>query len=159
VFFGATLSHNRADMLRAVLEGTAMAIRQAVEILESNGGMGLDTLRLGGTAARSQVWAQIIADVLGKEIVCMTSAHTEVLGAALLAGLGSGLYPSQDAALEAVPVGDCVLTPNPQAHEAYDQVYSIYSDMYRPVKPFFERIAKLRLPQVWVSPAEDVNAQ
>jgi len=154
VFFGVTLGHTRSDFLRAVLEGPAMAIRQVVQILEAYQGLSVQELKVGGAAAGSQVWMQIMADVLGKPIVTLTSAHTEVLGAALLAGLGVELYPSVPAI---VPLASSVgrrFEPDERAHAAYSELFAVYLDLYPDVKPYFERIARLDLPQVWVTRGE-----
>ena len=78
VFLGVTLGHTRADFLRAVLEGPAMAIRQVVEMLEVDCHLPVQAMRVGGAAAASPVWMQIIADVLGKPIISLTTVHTEV---------------------------------------------------------------------------------
>lgn len=151
VFFGVTLGHGRPEFLRAVLEGAAMAIRQAVELLEGTSDLRLRSLRLGGAAAASAVWVQIIADVLGKPVVSLAREHSEVLGAALLAGVGTGAYANLAAALSAASTGDQVYEPEPTAHSAYNHLYPVYTELYPNLKPYFERIAHLDLPQVWVT--------
>ncbi len=155
VLFGLTLGHQRADVLRAVLEGAAMALRQAVELLEATSGQRLNCLRVGGAAAASRVWMQIIADVLGRPIVGLTTAHSEVLGAALLAGVGAGAYSDFAEARQASARGDTLYESQPSAQAAYDQLYPIYTELYPAVKPYFERIAHLDLPQVWVTPSDN----
>jgi xylulokinase len=150
VFFGVTLGHDRHDFLRSVLEGASFAIRHAVEILEE-GGAEVREVRIGGAAATSRVWNQIIADVLGKPVVNMDEEHTEVLGAAMLAGVAVGAYGDY-----AEAVGRAVrlkerFEPDGQAHAAYDELFPIYKELYPTVKPHMEQLAHLDLPQVWVS--------
>jgi xylulokinase len=151
VFFGATLGHNRNDFLRSVLEGAAFAIRHVVEILELDSGLSIQSLRIGGAAAASDVWNQIIADVLGKTVVSLTEAHTEVLGAAVLAGVGIGAYPDYPTALERVVAIGREFPPDSRAHAAYNNLFPIYKELYPDVEPYFERLARLNLPQVWVT--------
>lgn len=154
VFFGATLGHNRNDFLRSVLEGAALAIRHVVEILETEHGLDLTDLKIGGAAAGSHVWNQIIADVLGKKVISCSGTHVEVLGAAILAGVGVAAYNDYDEAFEQTVTTDFVFQPNTEAHATYDQLFPLYKELYLDVEPYFERLAKLDLPQVWVTPEE-----
>jgi sugar (pentulose or hexulose) kinase len=100
------------------------------------------------------VWNQIIADVLGKKVVSLTQAHTEVLGAAVLAGVGTGAYPDYGTALGQVVTVDREYEPDPEAHAAYDSLFPIYKELYLDVKDYFERLARLDLPQGWVTRRE-----
>jgi xylulokinase len=151
VFFGVTLGHERNEILRSVLEGAAYAIRHVVEILEEERELDIPELRIGGAAAVSSVWNQIIADVLGKNVISLTQAHTEVLGAAVLAGVGIGAYPDYGTALKQVVAFDREYEPDPDAHAAYDSLFPIYKELYLDVEGYFERLARLDLPQVWVT--------
>jgi xylulokinase len=151
VFLGITLAHQRSDLLRSVLEGAAFAIRQVIEILEREQHLGITELRIGGSAARSAVWNQIIADVLGKPVVRMEDTQTEVLGAALLAGVGLGVYPDFATAVAAHVKPACGFRPDEGAHAAYDELFPLYRDLYADVEPYFTRLAQIDLPQAWVS--------
>ena len=151
VFFGVTLGHNRADFFRSVLEGAAFAIRHVVELLEKDGDLPIEELRIGGAAASSRVWNQIISDVLGKRVVSLTQSHTEVLGAALLAGVGLELYPDfSTAASQAVDQGD-VFEPDLEVHQHYNRLFSVYKELYEDTKHHFEKLAKMDLPQGWIT--------
>jgi sugar (pentulose or hexulose) kinase len=83
-----------------VLEGASFAIRHVIELLETDDGVDIQELRIGGAAAASGVWNQIIADILGKKVVSLTQSHTEVLGAAVLAGVSQGVYPDLPSAIK-----------------------------------------------------------
>ena len=61
VFFGVTLGHNRGDFFNSVLEGAAFAIRSVIELLEEDMDLGISELHIGGAAASSRTWNQIIA--------------------------------------------------------------------------------------------------
>ena len=151
VFFGVTLGHNRNDFLRSALEGASFAIKHVIEILETDSGLNINEIRIGGAAAASSVWNQIIADILGKRVVSMTSSHTEVLGAALLAGVSIGAYPDFPTALEKAIVVDQAFEPDKRASEAYNQLFPMYKTLYKEVEHHFEELAKMDLPQVWVT--------
>lgn len=151
VFFGVTLGHNRNDFFRSVLEGAAFAIRHVVEILEIESGVAIRNLRIGGAAASSRVWNQIIADILGKKIVSLTQSHTEVLGAAILAGVGLGVYPDISSAIEKTVIPGEEFKPDPEALAAYDRLYPMYKNLYTDVQHHFEELARMDLPQVWIT--------
>lgn len=151
VFFGVTLGHNRHDFFRSVLEGAAFAIRHVIELLETDAGVGIRELRIGGAAASSSVWNQIIADILGKKVISLTQSHTEVLGAAILAGVSQGLYPDLPSAIEKIVVPGKEFLPNPVAHAAYSRLYPLYKKLYTEVQHHFEELARMDLPQVWIT--------
>jgi xylulokinase len=151
VFFGVTLGHRRNDLFRSVLEGAAFAIRHVIEILETEGGVDIGELRIGGAAASSSVWNQIIADILGKRVISLTQSHTEVLGAAVLAGMGIGVYPDLESAIDRTVVLGKVYTPDQTAHAAYDRLFPLYKQLYKDVEHHFAALAKMDLPQVWVT--------
>ncbi len=151
VFFGVTLGHRRRDFFRSVLEGAAFAIRHVVEILETDGAVEIKELRIGGAAATSRVWNRIIADVLGKKVISLTQSHTEVLGAAVLAGVSQGVYPDIETAIDRTVVPGETFEPDPKAHEAYNRLFPLYKKLYPEIRHHFEELAKMDLPQVWVT--------
>lgn len=157
VFFGVTLGHRRQDFLRSVLEGTAFAIRHVVEALETDGDQAASDLRIGGAAAASGVWNQIIADVLGRKVVSLAQPQTEVLGAAMLAAVGVGVCPDYESVLERTVTLGQIYQPNDHAHDTYNHLFPIYKELYIDVKPYFERLANLGLPQIWVN-SENISS-
>jgi xylulokinase len=134
-----------------VLEGASFAIRHVIELLETDDGVDIRELRIGGTAAASGVWNQIIADVLGKRVVSLTQSHTEVLGAAILAGVSQGVYPELSSAMGKIVVPGKEFAPNTEAHAAYNRLYPMYKKLYTEVQHHFEELAKMDLPQVWIT--------
>lgn len=151
VFFGVTLGHTRNEFFRSVLEGAAFAIRHVIEILELESGVEIKELRIGGAAASSHVWNQIISDILGKRVVSLTQSHTEVLGAAVLAGISIGSYSDYAEAIEKTVVTGHVFDPDAGAHRAYNRLFPMYKTLYTEVKHHFEELAKMDLPQVWIN--------
>jgi xylulokinase len=151
VFFGVTLGHNRGDFFRSVLEGAAFAIRHVIELLESDSRLEIKELRIGGAAASSAVWNQIIADVLGKRVISLTQSHTEVLGAALLAGVGLGLYPSYPEAISRTVVTGGTFEPDLEAHKNYNKLFPMFKQLYEDTKHHFRLLVEMDLPQGWVT--------
>ena len=151
VFFGMTLGHTRGDFFRAVLEGAAFAIRHVVELLESDSNIKIAEMRIGGAAASSHVWNQIIADVLGKRVLSLTQSHTEVLGAALLAGVGLKLYPGFQQAIEKTVVTGERFHPDSEAHHNYNKLFPLYKRLYEDTKHHFQQLVAMDLPQGWIT--------
>jgi len=151
VFFGLTLGHTRAEIFRALLEGPAFAIRHTVEILEQESGVEVQSLKIGGAAAKSDVWNQIIADVLNKPMVALSQSHVEVLGAAILAGYGVGVYPDLASGTARVAEKGRRFEPDPAVNAVYNRLFPLYKRLYPAVAPFFEELVELNLPQGWVA--------
>jgi xylulokinase len=151
VFFGVTLGHNRNDFFRSVLEGASFALRHVIELLQTDDGIDIQELRFGGAAADSEVWNQISADILGKRVVSLTQSHTEVLGAAILAGMSQGVYPDLSSALEKIVVPGKTFEPNGEAHAAYNRLYPLFKTLYMEVQHHFKELAIMDLPQVWIN--------
>jgi xylulokinase len=139
VFYGLTLAHGRPHMTRAVLEGSAFALR---DILEAMVGAGLDVRRLTivGGGAKGALWRQIKADVTGLPIRVPTSVETTATGAAILAAVAVGAHPGVSEATSAfVSFRPEEHEPDPEAKAAYDEAYRRYRDVYAALKPVFER--------------------
>jgi len=154
VFFGITLGHNRGDLFRSVLEGAAFAIRHVVDLLESENGLVIEELRIGGAAASSTVWNQIISDTLGKRVVSLTQSHTEVLGAAILAGTSLGFYTSYADAVAQTVVTGAVFEPDSDAHSNYNKLFPLYKQLYLDTKHHFQELVHMDLPQGWITKME-----
>ena len=120
-FIGATLGHDRAHFIRAVIEGITMEDRRALRCLCPDGVR--DPVRCTGGGADSRLWNQIRADIFGYPV--QTLAHTEggIQGAAILAGVGAGWYPDAAAGADEVVRPAETWTPSPAAAVAYDAAF------------------------------------
>jgi xylulokinase len=139
VFYGLTLAHTRPHLTRAVLEGSAYALR---DILEAMRGAGLDVRRLTmvGGGAKGALWRQIKADVTGLPVRVPTSVETTATGAAILAAVAAGVHPSISEATSAfVSYEPEEVRPRPEAREAYEESYRRYRDVYAALRPVFGR--------------------
>jgi xylulokinase len=137
VFFGLTLAHTRAHMTRALLEGSAYALR---DILEAMRGAGLDVRRLTmvGGGAKGALWRQIKADVTGLPVRVPESVETTAGGAAILAAVGAGLYPDVAGAVGAfVRYRPEQHEPDAERTQAYEEAYRRYRELYFALKPVF----------------------
>lgn len=150
IFWGLTLGHSRSDVFRSMLEGPAFAMRHTIEILARENKIPVKSLRIGGAAATSTVWNQIIADVLGVPLVTVNVSHIEVLGAAILAGYGVGVYSSLEDGLKNINVISEHYTPNEDRRAVYNRLFPFFLEMYPVMKPYFKQIVDLNLPQGWI---------
>jgi len=126
---GLTASHTRAHVVRAILEGAAFSLRDTLEIFKEMN-VPVETIRLGGGGARWSLWRQIQADVFGHEVEMVEAEEGAAYGAALLAGVSSGMWPSVDAACGAVVrVADRV-TPDPANQSLLDKQYQSFRRLY-----------------------------
>ena len=129
VFFGLKFGVTRGQMIRACMEGVAYALRHNLETAEAAGAKA-GILRSMGGCANSRIWTQIKADVTGCGIEVPASDTATTLGAAILAGVGTGVYRSfEEAAAQAVGVRR-THTPDPGMKTVYDRGYEVYRKLY-----------------------------
>src|SRR6266704_181362 len=133
-WIGLTAGHNRRHLVRAVLEGVAFSLKDCFAIIQEQG-LELEQLRATGGGAKSLPWRQILADVLGVQLVTTTAEEGPAFGAALLAGVASGVYASVPQACEiTVRVVDYT-EPRPELESVYARAYEKYRALYPALKP------------------------
>ena len=139
VFLGMATYTSRTDMTLAVLEGVAYSLRDILEVIK---GMGVvpKSARIIGGGAKSPVWCQIIADVLGLRVDKINSDEGPAFGAAILAQVGAGGFASVEAACEKLISVSQKFEPNSQATERYSKRYPIYKSLYKSLKNTFAEI-------------------
>ena len=137
VFYGLTLAHSRAHMTRAILEGSAFALRDIVEAM-SNAGLDVRRITIVGGGAKGPLWRQIKADVTGLPVRVPTSVETTATGAAILAAVASGVHATvADAVTAFVAYRPDEDQPDPDRRDAYEQGYRRYRAIYDALKPVF----------------------
>ncbi len=125
-FIGATMRHTQAHFTRAALEGVAFALRDAIEGL-ARFGLPYQEYRLIGGGARSQLWSQIVSDVLGQEML-LPKEQDAAYGAALLTGVAAGFFDLEPRAIQSLIQVEKRLTPNPGNHKVYNELFEIYQE-------------------------------
>jgi xylulokinase len=146
VFFGFTLTHKREHFVRALLEGSAYALRDITDRMQAIG-LATKEIRAVGGGARSALWRQIKADVTGLPVALPQTVETTSLGTAMLAMAGSGMVQSL-----AEAVDNCVKIvetrePDPQTQARYESYYQLYRATYFALLPVFEQAAKINHEQ------------
>jgi xylulokinase len=142
-FVGLTVRHTLPHLTRAVLEGVAFGLRDSFELMKGVGLSAIQQVRVSGGGARSPLWRQILADVLGSELVTVNTTEGAAYGAALLAGVGAGVWTTVDAACATAIQTTGSTTPNPDAVAYYNRAYAQYRDLYPTLKPVFANLASL----------------
>ncbi len=132
-FIGLTASHTRGHMARAVMEGVAFSLRDSLEIFRSLG-VEVDRIRLGGGGSHSSVWRQIQADVYGIASETIEADEGAAFGAAILAGVGTGVWPSVDEACRLANRTQHTIEPNDDASRVLNDSYSRYVKAYPALK-------------------------
>jgi xylulokinase len=140
---GLTVRHRRAHMTRAVLEGVAFGLKDSFELIKSAGVGSIEQVRVSGGGAKSLLWRQILADVLGVELVSVNATEGAAYGAALLAGVGNGTWPDVDTACSKNVKIENRVAPCEKTMTIYEEVYPHYRNLYAALKPTFNGLAKL----------------
>lgn len=139
---GLTVRHTRAHMTRAVLEGVAFGIKDSFTLILQAGLGSIKQVRISGGGAKSELWRQIMADVLGVELVTVNTTEGAAFGAALLAGVGAGAYENVPAACGAT-IQITGRTSPTQATHAYQDYYPHYRALYPALAPEYRAMADL----------------
>jgi xylulokinase len=137
-FLGLTLRHTRGHLVRALLEGVVFDLRHSLECFKELG-LPLEELRIGEGGSHSGLWRQIQADVFGRDAVRIATDDLSAVGAALLAGVGTGLFPDFETACGlAVRLGETVRCDAERA-AFYQEAYQRYSELYPALREWYAR--------------------
>lgn len=142
VFFGLTLRHKKAHVIRALMEGVTFGMRDSLEIIKEMG-LNVGQIRATGGGARSALWRQIQADVYGSEVFTINMAEGPAFGAAILAGVGSKLYNSIQEVTDQIVKITSVTKPIDSNVKIYEEFYQIYRELYPALKPLFDKNADI----------------
>jgi len=134
---GLTASHTKAHTVRAILEGVAFSLRDAIEIFKELN-IPIEAIRLGGGGAKSPLWRQIQADVYGQTVETIAAEEGAAYGAALLAGVGAGAWKTIDqACAETIRVAERI-EPNAESVEILNRQYKKYQTIYSSLRSIFQ---------------------
>lgn len=136
-FFGLRGWHTRGHLLRALFEGVAFNHKTHVEILK--GAFDVKRVRLTGGGSTSRTWAQIFADTMNETVEVMGAGETSALGAALCAGVGTGVYDSIDDAANNVVRTFRIHEPDPRNSKRLAEAYETHLSLVGAMGPVWER--------------------
>ncbi|MBA3416870.1 MAG: xylulose kinase [Chloroflexia bacterium] len=141
---GWTVAHRRHHLYRAILEGIACEHRLAIEAIAASSGVPVSEHVVLGGGARSPLWRQIVADVLGAPVALARSADATNLGAGVLAAYGAGWYPTVPAAAAAMTGTTERHEPDPVTASIYDALFhEVYVGLFPAIRPLMNRLTEL----------------
>lgn len=131
MFIGMGMDMKRSDLVRAVFEGTAFALRHVMETVKEAGATA-ELLRICGGGAKSRTWCQIKASMLNMPVYVMDDKSGDVpVGDALIVGHKLGVFPELTKAAEKIVKVNEIIEPVEEWVEAYDKLYPYYVEMYK----------------------------
>ncbi|GGJ03500.1 xylulokinase [Alicyclobacillus cellulosilyticus] len=142
VFFGLTSRHQRAHLIRSVMEGVAYSLQDCLALIEGLG-IPVGEIRASGGGARSPLWRSILANVFGRAVTTIHANEGPAFGAALLAGVGAGIYPSVQEACRRFVRTVGAVEPDPQAVAVYAAYGEIYRSLYQALQGEFRKVDDL----------------
>jgi len=139
-FIGLTLRHGRGHLTRAVLEGVSFGLKDSFTLIQ-NAGLGeIKQVRASGGGTKGALWRQILASVLGAELVTVNTSEGAAFGAALLAGVGAGAWQDVPGACKAAVRITGSTKPDPAQVDAYRKAYPLYRELYPALKASFDKM-------------------
>jgi xylulokinase len=139
VFLGLTLSHNRADMIRAVLEGVGFNLRIILDAFLAQG-IQIPAIRIIGGGARGALWRQIFADIFNRPVQELRFLEEATsLGAAIAGGIAFGVFKDFQVAKKIARVAE-VQDPRLEVHEKYARLYPLFQEAYECLVPIYNKL-------------------
>jgi xylulokinase len=140
-FVGLTSRHGRPQLTRAIMEGVVLSMRAGLELMRTLG-TAVDEVRATGGGARSPLWLQLQADIYGRPVRRTAVDEGPAYGAALLAGVASGIFADVEAASARVRLHGPVIEPNPERTRRYDELYSTFASLYPALRDAMHALAR-----------------
>jgi xylulokinase len=129
VIAGLNLETSRGDILKGILEGVTFSLKEVVDSLTETG-FEIQEYRPVGGGSKSEAWIQTSANILGKPFKLPVVKEAGTLGAAIIAGVGSGVYPSFEEGVESTVKVERTFEPDMEMHQRYQVNYQAYQDLW-----------------------------
>jgi xylulokinase len=139
-FIGLTLRHGRGHMTRAVLEGVAFGLKDSFTLIQNAGLGAIEQVRASGGGIKSPLWCQILASVLEAELITVEVVEGAAYGAALLAGVGAGVWSNVATACKEVIRLAEITNPIERQVVIYRTMYPLYGELYPALKATFQKM-------------------
>jgi len=137
VMIGLKLDTRRGDILKGILEGTTYYLKECVDSLPETG-ISIEEYRAVGGGSKSDKWVQLCADILNTPISRPLITEAGALGAAILSGVGQGIFPNVSSGVEKMVKIKCTFDPNPNMTEKYAQRYKVYKQIWPMMRDFLK---------------------
>lgn len=139
VFFGLSAMHSRKDMLRSVMEGVMFSLCDCYTVLREMN-IEIRDIAVCGGGGSSELWRQMIADGFDCGVRTLSAKEGPALGAAILAGVCAGIYPSVEQGCSITQRQQKVQLPVASNTHAYKGYYKIYRDLYRNLRGLYDEL-------------------
>ncbi|RLG46509.1 MAG: hypothetical protein DRN92_05125 [Thermoproteota archaeon] len=136
---GLTLKHGKNHIIRAILEGCAFGLRHIIETAEELG-VHIDEIRVCGGASKSDLFCQIKANVVGKPVITLQDPDASLVGAAILALVGGGIYKEIKSAVKNVVKIGSIFTPEEGFKGKYDEIFGLYKQSYNVLREILHKL-------------------
>lgn len=143
VFFGISYVHGQDHFVRSIMEGVAFSQLDCLNLMRSLG-INSDKIVLIGGGSRSKIWREIICDVFETPLITLKNEEGPAFGAALLGGVGCGLYKSVEEAVEKTVRQADEIKPNSGNFPIYRKTYDIYRSLYKDLKDDFKKLYEVQ---------------
>src|SRR5215213_1683580 len=139
-FIGLTLRHSRAHMTRALLEGVSFGLKDSFTLIQHAGLGAITQVRASGGGTKGALWRQILASVLEAELVTVNTTEGAAYGAAILAGVGAGVWTDVSLACKTCIKITGSTLPDPSQVDVYGRSYSLFQELYPVLKSSFAKM-------------------
>ena len=140
VIAGLRLETSRGHVLKGILEGITFDLKECVELLPPTG-IEIADFRVVGGGSKSNAWIQICADIMGRPFVRPRITEAGALGAAIMAGVGSRVFSSYEAGVEAMVRLERTFEPNPQKQKLYESRFEKYRRLWPLMEEYLRDLA------------------
>ncbi|REK69186.1 xylulokinase [Paenibacillus paeoniae] len=137
-WIGLSTGQSPELLMHSVMEGITFNIRESMEVFEADG-HAIDKVHLGGGGSRNAVWSNMIGDVLGKNLSLLHNRDAAAIGAAMLAGVGSGMCTMEDIMTQKLVSVSEPITYSSDRNQAYDSIYARYLKAYRALNEWYRQ--------------------
>lgn len=136
VFAGITLGMHKGHFVRAIIESVSLMIRHNIEVMENNG-IDVKVIHVLGGASKSNLWNQILADATGLPVITLQNAENAVMGACLLAAVGTGVFKDIQTACQTFVKANTRFDPNMSNSQLYNIIYKKYTCLYKSLEDYW----------------------
>ena len=142
-FLGLTLNTSRQEILQGIIEGITHEMTELVDRLEKSGDSPIDVIRSFGGPAKSSKWLQLKADISGKNVESLQVEEASAMGAAILAGVATGVYDFYEEAVNTTVKIKTTCRPRPEIYQIYQRQHKIYKQLIESLRPVNRELASL----------------
>ena len=144
-FLGLRYNHKRSDITRALLEGISFELLDIFHaekeiLLKRN--ITISKVKLSGGIINSNFWMQVLADILGKDIITTKVKELGTLGSSIIAAVTAGIYSDLETAVKKMVVDEKLIGRNSGLESLYRERFEIFKDLYKTLEPKFDLLLK-----------------